>query len=62
MNSIKLQAMDLGISPSQFEILLLELDARVMSKGETPREAAEAVTGGNRVLDALLVFEYQGGR
>jgi hypothetical protein len=34
---------------------LHQADSRMIEKGETPAQAAEAVTGGNRKLDALIV-------
>ena len=33
---------------------------RMDEKGETPAEAAEAVTGGNRKLDAMIVRALRG--
>lgn len=45
---------------AEFEGLLGQLDSRVMDKGETPAQAAEAVTGGNPALDQRLVAAYSG--
>jgi hypothetical protein len=50
------------ITADEFDNLLTQLDERVMGKGETPAEAAENVTGGNRALDAALVATYNGDR
>lgn len=49
-----------GVTVEEFRTLLELLDCRVMSKGETPAEAAENVTGGNPKLDKALVNAYNG--
>lgn len=48
------------ISAAEFDGMLADLDCRVMERGESAEAAAEAVTGGNRELDALLVSAYRG--
>ena len=51
-----------AVTPEQLEGLAAQALNRIDQKGETAAEAAEAVTGGNRALDALIVRVLQGER
>jgi hypothetical protein len=48
------------LTRDEFDGYVEQALSRMDSKGESPAEAAEAVTGGNRELDALIVRALQG--